>query len=76
MDINTLIKNGYDFLMDSAYQRITTGHTLSPNGEPYTYELLENMRKHFENKEDYSKCITIRNKRNSLFNHINNYVLS
>ena len=74
MEIDKIIKNSIDFLMDSEYQQIKRGNRIGFNKEPYPMVIYDNLLKHFESTEEFEKCIEIRNQKNSILDHENNYI--
>ena len=74
MEIETLVKNGVYFLMNSEYKRIKLGKRIGLNKEPYHMEMYDNLLKHFESTEEFEKCIEIQIQKNIILDHENNYI--
>ena len=68
-----LIMKGYEYLMDSTYDRVKKKKLHDENFKPYKIEYLEKVLYFFEEREEFEKCIDLRDLIKSKLEHDKNY---
>jgi hypothetical protein len=71
--INELTLKSYEYLMIETFKRIEDNKNYDVNFKPYSKELLENLLRFFEEREEYEKCKMIHELMTSRYNHELNY---
>jgi hypothetical protein len=61
--INELTLKSYEYLMIETFKRIEDNKNYDVNFKPYSKELLENLLRFFEEREEYEKCEMLKHKR-------------
>ena len=65
--------HSWDFKINETYTRISLGVYFDKNLKPYTKDFLMNIMSHFSEREEYEKCLKIKNMIDKRFNHEVNF---
>ena len=71
--IKELTLKSYEYLMIETFKRIKENKHYDVNFKPYNKELLNNLLRFFEEREEYEKCQLIHEFIESRYNHELNY---
>lgn len=73
--IGVLMSNGYSYIMNECYNRISYGKPYDVNFKPYTKVFLEKVISYFEGEEEYEKCKTLIDFIDIKMDHENGYTI-
>lgn len=71
--IKELTLKSYEYLMIETFKRIEENKHYDVDFKPYSKELLKNLLRFFEEREEYEKCKMIHELITSRYNHELNY---
>jgi hypothetical protein len=71
--IKELTLKSYEYLMIETFKRIEENKHYDVDFKPYSKELLKNLLRFFEEREEYEKCKMIHELMTSRYNHELNY---
>ena len=71
--MEALVLKSYSYLMNSSYERISTGKPYDVAFKPYREDFVEKMIAYFEESEEFEKCAKLVDFKRSRFDHEKNY---
>lgn len=71
-----IIMHSYCYLMNSCYERISSGKYYDISFKPYTMEFIGKIISYFEEREEYEKCKVLLDFSKERFDHEKNYTIA
>lgn len=71
--LDKLVDAAFNFQIESNYKRIKSGKHLDINKKPYNMSIINKMLNFFQEQEEYEKCQVLKDFKNKILDHENNY---